>query len=360
MTLNIVYRLNLVEYRGESVGDDWTFYLHTPAGLAQMQSPIGPGETDQTQRVIGVREAQEDDEVVDTWWVSAIEADFVQDDRAASSRHLVPLIIAPGAVFMRTINIEVVEAGVSGINNTAVLDFEILAFVLDPDEPVPPLDVTLLPPDADPDIELPTVTAGECPEQFDAIAEGIGLSEVPVTAERVIELDRGAAGGNPLEEALAGFLTYFASDLGPRTFVPKISLYRISNPDGVEFWGGQNSSMGQRSQTQIIEALNDAIPVQGGGSPTFERATRAIVSELLNNKFTGEFGSAATALAELIMALVETLPERNTVARDLFTRETDLDGFTTTWNHAFFVEPTPFAGPDPDVWLVVWSDAYEE
>lgn len=360
MTLNIVYRLNRVEYRGESVGDDWTFYLHTPAGLAQMQSSIGPGEADQTQRVIGVREAEEEDDVVDTWWVSAIEEDFVQDDRAASSLHLVPLIITPGAVFMRTVNVEVAEAGVPGINNTAVLDFEILAFVLDPGDPVPPLDVTLLPHDADPDIELPTVTAGECPQQFDAVAEGVGLAEVPVTAGRVIELERGAAGSNSLEEALAGFLMHFASDLGPQTFVPKINLYRISNPDGTEFWGGQNSSMGQRSQNQIIEALDDAIPVQGGGSPTFERAPRAIVSQLLDNKFTGEFGSAATALAELIMALVETQPERNSVARDLFTRETDLDDFTRIWNHAFFVEPTPFSGPDPDVWLVVWSDAYEE
>jgi len=360
MSLNIVYRLNRVEYRGESVGDDWTFYLHTPAGLAQLQSSIGPGETDPTQRVIGVREAQEDDDVVDNWWVSAIEDDFVQDDRAVSSRHLVPLIVTPGAVFMRTVNVEVVEAGVSGVPHEAVLDFEILAFILGPDEPVPPLDVTVLPPDADPDIELPTVTAGECPQQFDAVAEGVGLTEVPVTAERMIELERGSAGSNPLEEALADFLMQFASDLGPQTFVPKIGLYRIANPDGIEFWGGQNSSMGQRSQTQIIEALNDAIPVEGGGSPTFERAPYAIVSELLNNKFAGEFGAAATALAELIMALVETQPERNAVARDLFTRETDLDGFTRIWNHAFFVEPTPFAGPDPDVLLVVWSDAFEE
>ncbi len=360
MDVDIVYRLDRIHYRGEAVGDDWTFYFQTPAGLSEMQSSVGTGETDSTQRVIGVRQAQEDDEVSDTWWVSVIEADFVTDDRAVSSRHVVPYIVHPGAHYSRTISVEVTEAGVLGQPNTATLDFELRAEILDPGDPTPPLDVTLLPPDADPDIEHPTVTAGECPQQFTAIAEGVGPSDVPVTAEKEIELDRGVAGTNQREEALAEFLTHFASDLGPFRFVPRIALYRVANPDGIEFFSGQNSSMGQRSQANIIEALNDAIPVQGGGSPTFEREDHAIVPDLLNHKQAGEFGAAATALAALIMELVDSQPERATVARHLFTRETDLDSFSRVWNHAFFVEPTPSSDPSPDLWLIVWSDAYEE
>ncbi|MDH5521368.1 MAG: hypothetical protein OEZ14_12640, partial [Acidimicrobiia bacterium] len=325
-----------------------------------MQSNLGIGETDSTQRVIGVRQVHQDDEPLDTWWVSVIEADFVQDDRAVSSRHVVPLAIQPGVQFMRTISVEIAEAGVTGHANTAVLDFVVRAEVLVPNEPAPSLDVTLLAPDADPDIEHPTVTAGDCPAQFTAVAEGVGPSEVPVTAELVVELDRGAAGSNPREEALAGFLTHFSSDLGPFNFVPKIALYRISNPDGIEFFCSQNSSMGQRSQANIIEALNDAIPVEGGGSPTFDREDDAIVPNLLNSKLTVEFGPAATALAALIMELVDTQPERTTVARHLFTRETELDWFTQVWNDAFFVDPTPFSDPSPDIWLIMWSDAYEE
>ena len=232
--------------------------------------------------------------------------------------------------------------------------------VLGPDEKVPTLDATLLPPDANPDIERPVLTAGEFPAQFEAVAEGVNPRSVPVIAERTSHLKLGETGSTDRDEILARFLKNYSSTYGPQHFVPEIALYKIRSEKGDPFWSSQNSSMGLRTQQRIMRALDKALPVQGGGSPAFHRARHAIIAELLQYKFASEFGPAATALADLIMELTEDRAHQASISRDLYSRETSLDWFSGVWNRAFFVDQTPFSSPDREAWLVLWSDAWEE
>ena len=362
MPFKILYHLDRVHYRGESIGSDWTFYIHTAAGLSKLEAKVHPGENHYRGWVVAVHpvDGEEGAELIDTWWVSAVEKDQAEDDFGVTSRFRVPLILEHGVEMMRTMTAEVVDTGRNGRRDVAQLDFKVAALVLDSDSPQPDLDATPVPRDARPEIEYPFATAGEFPTRFNAIADGVDPKSVPVMAHKVVELKLGEEPNNPRDQILARFLENFTYDVRPSGISPKIALYQISNRDGIRFWSSQNSSMGIRSQARIIDALNRAVPPLGGGTPRFERGRHNIVSLLLQPKFAGEFGPAATALADLIMVLTEIRPERVSISRDLFTRTVELNRFSGIWTNAFFVEPTPFSGPDPDVWLIVWTDAWEE
>ena len=359
MAQTIIYQVENFQYRGEGIGNDWLFYIRTQAGLAHFESSIRPGENDVTTRVIGILE-EESEEITDTWWVSVIEKDAGQDDRAASSKHIISLSVEPGNAYERMISVEVADTGRLGRNDKAVLDFHLLAYVLEDNEEVPTMDAEIIPPDPKPDIEYPTETAGSMPAQFPAIADGSNPKSVPVTAQLYANLTRGVAGKSPREDVLARFLNAFSSSYHPADFIPQISLYQISNEEDLSFWSSQNSSMGLRTQQRIINALNDAIPPLGKQTSRFERHRYELAGRLLAEKFAGEFGPAATALADLIMELTEDRPRRVSIGRDLYTRSEELNWYTGVWHNAFFIEPTPFSGPDKSIWLVVWSDGWEE
>ena len=360
MKHTVVFRLESIHYRGEAVGNDWTFYFRTLAGLTRIDSSIQPQEADRTPRVIGIAEVENTEEITDTWWVSVIEKDMTQDDRAVSSRHQVPLFIEPGAEYMRTISVDVADTGRIGRNDRATLDFEIIALVLDANEETPDLIASPTPQDPGPDIEYPTDTAGSFPHQFEAIAEGVNPRSVPVVASLEAILTTDKTGSSQRDNALVHFREAFTNTYPLPHLVPEIALYRIANAEGKLFWSSQNSSQGLRSQARIINALNDAIPPQGGKSPAFQRHRNALVTELLEPKFTGDFGAAATALANIILSLTTDRPERTSVNRDVYVRTEELNWFSGIWRRAFFVEPTPFSGPDNDIWLVVWTDGWSE
>ena len=360
MKSTIVYRLESIHYRGENIGNDWTFYFRTHAGLTRLESSLKVGEMNQVLRTIGLVDVEDQEELTDTWWVSVIEKDKAQDDRAVSSRYVVPLLIEPGAEFMRTISVDVSDTGRLGRNDRATLDFEILAYVLEPDQQTPALDASPVPADPKPDIEFPTDTAGNFPSQFEAIADGVNPKSVPVTAQLEAILTTGKTGNSQQDAALILFRDAFTSRYSPSHVTPEIALYRIANTEGIPFWSSQNSSQGLRSQSRIIDALNDAIPPQGGKSPSFQRRRNELIHELLDSKFTGEFGSAATALADLIITLTEDRPERTSISRDIYIRTEEINWFSGVWRRAFFIEPTPFSGPDQYIWLVVWTDGWEE
>ena len=358
MNLHIVYRLESVRYRGEGVGNDWHFYFRTQAGLTRLDSGIRLDDTSRPLKVIGIHTAQANTELTDTWWVSVVENDFFQDDRAASSKHVVPIYVEPGVEITRTITVEVTDTGRIGQSNRAWLDFEIVAAVLNPDQPLPELEA--IPQEADPDIERPTTTAGAFPDRFEAIADGVDPRSVPVVAHKVLQLERGVTPADNREERLLQFLEHFSNHHAPAHTPPSIALYRIENPDGILFWSSQNGSMGMRTQARIMDAVNEAIPAQGGGNPTFVRGKHTLVVELFGNTFAGTFGAAAAALAEVVMELTEDRPERTSINRDLYTRTSQLDWYSGMVTRAFFIEPTPFSGPDRDIWLVVWTDPWEE
>ena len=107
MNVHIVYRADRIRYMGEPIGNDWSFYFHTSAGISHFESSLEPGNVDQTPKVIGVFEAEENEELMDTWWVSVVEKDTMQDDRAVSSRHVAPIIVERGVEVIRTIPVEI-------------------------------------------------------------------------------------------------------------------------------------------------------------------------------------------------------------------------------------------------------------
>ena len=359
MPHTIVYQLENFQHYGEAIGNDWVFYLHTQAGLARIESSIRPREYDTTRRVIGIVE-EERGEITDTWWVSVIEKDATQDDLAASSKHIISMVVEPGNAYERMISVEVADTGRKGRNDKAILDFHFLAYVLEENEPVPSLDVEILPQDPKPEITYPTKIAGSLPAQFDAIADGVDPKSVSVSAQLQSQIVRGIAGKSPRENVLTRFIESFSVDYHPSDFIPQISIYYISNEDGIPFWSSQNSSQGLRTQSRIIDALNQAIPPLGKQTSRFIRHRGELSHRLLSEKLTGDFGPAATALADLIMELTEDRPRRVSINRDLYTRSEQLNWFTEIWHHAFFVDPTPFRGPDKGIWLVVWSDGWEE
>ncbi len=356
----VVYRVDRVHYSGEAVGNDWTFYFNTPAGLTRFGSSLGLGESMQAARVIGAYEAKEGALVTDVWWVSVIEKDFAQDDRAVSSRHLVPMTIEAGRSYTRTISVEVADTGRIGRNDRAILDFEITAEILDAGQDAPVLEAEVVSRDPGPDIEVPTETAGAFATAFTAIAEGVNPKSVSVAATLQVAQQLGAVNGHAHGEILSVFLEHFSSHSGSSQTPPQIALYRIENPDSVRFWSSQNSSMGLRTQTRIMDALHEALPSPGSSRTKFERRRGALIPVLLQSRFAGEFGPAATALANLIIALTEDRPERVSINRDVYIRTTELNWFSGVRHYAFFVEPTPFSGPDEYIWLIVWSDGWEE
>ena len=356
----VVYRVERIHYGGDAVGNDWTFYFNTAAGLTRFGSSLGLGETVESRRVVGVFEAKDGDQVTDAWWVSVIEKDFTQDDRAVSSRHLVPIVIEAGRSYTRTINVEVADTGRLGRKDRAMLDFEISAEILHAEQPAPALEAERVPREPGPDIEEPTETAGEFAASFRAIADGVNPKSVPVEASLEVLLQPGDVSSNAHGGALSQFLENFSSSMAPSHFDSQIALYRVANPEGIRFWSSQNSSRGLRTQARIMEALEQALPAQGSTQSNFERRRGALVPVLLESRFAVQFGPAANALAALIISLTEDRPERVAINRDIYTRTSALNWFSGVWHHAFFVEPTPFSGPDAFIWLVVWSDAWEE
>src|SRR5690606_68598 len=83
--LRNVYELTHVARSGENVGDDWTFYVHTGAGLVCLEGGV---HADSRPQVIGVRtrpapraEVEFDREL---WWASATERDRSASEHGAS------------------------------------------------------------------------------------------------------------------------------------------------------------------------------------------------------------------------------------------------------------------------------------
>jgi hypothetical protein len=149
----------------------------------------------------------------------------------------------------------------------------------------------------------------------------------------------------------------------PASYEPRAAIYAVENPDGQPFWVGRNSSMGQANNRRIVESFAAAAPPVGapihpdlGG---FEERQSLLV-ELLGDRNTVELGPTASAIAELIAALVEQYPEQAVVEREVFVRTALIGEISGEWCSAFIVDPTPYSGPDKLAYLVVWTDSWTE
>jgi hypothetical protein len=362
--LRVIYELVRVAYTGESIGEDWTFYLHTGAGLVCLDSKLGPGGEDRRIRVIGVREVEiEADEdgprfERELWWASATEHDPAVPDHGAGLFVPVSIPLEAEVEIWRSLEFDVAETGPAGrTRQTAHLRFDVRARVeVRGDEPSPKLDATPLVGDAA--VPKPQQTAGELPESFAAEVEGVEAM-IPVVGRRRQLVGRDYAGDDPRGLVLANFLTHHSGGFLPGWFEPRAALYELSNIDELPFWAGENSSMGLRNHRISIEAFAEAAPPLGAGLRAFE-VRRSLLAELLGHAHTAELGPAASAIAELIAELVSQHPERATVERQVFVRTATIDEHSGEWTRVLFVDPTPFAGPDTSLWMVAWTDAWTE
>ncbi len=364
--LRIIYELTRIAYTGESVGDDWTFYVRTGAGLVSFSESVGPG-TRFEARVIGVRERPTAGAEVEfereLWWASATEHDSAVPESGAGVFTPVWLPLEPGLELHRTLRFDVAEAGTwTRRGRLAHLRLEIRARVEAlGDAPAPSLAATPLVPDAA--VPRPERTAGELPALFEVALEGVDVDDLPVIAEQTVLVNRESVGGDPRAEALARFLTHFAGGFLPAWYEPRAAIYELRNRDDQGFWIGRNSSMGQRNNRKIIEAFAEAAPPLG--SPIADEAggfeeRRSLLIELLADVHTVELGPSADAIAQLIHALVDQYPERATVEREVHVRTALIDEISGEWTRAFIVDPRPYSGPDRLAYLVVWTDSWTE
>lgn len=361
--LRIVYELSGVSYSGASVGHDWTFHIHTGGGLVRFESNVRRGSEDGRVRVLAVHEVEAPDDapgfVHERWWVSAIERDAEFPDRGAGLSTPVAIALEAGAEVWRTLEFEVVEqTAVDEFRNAARLRCELRARVeLASEQPAPVIDAQPLALDAD--VPRPSQTAGELPESFDVELEGVGAGTLAVVATRRVLLELGEAADEPVAQVLAGFLANRVGGFAPAWYEPRIALYELRNVDARPFWSDPNSSMGQRNHERVIAALAAAAPPLGSESTPFELQA-SLLLRLFEFESTAQLGAAAASIAALVATLIEQHPEQAQVERQWYLRSSTIDDFSGEWTHVFFVDPTPFGGPDIHLWMVVWTTTWTE
>lgn len=364
--LRVIYELTDVAATGENLGDDWTFYVHTGAGLVSFSAAVH-STGDRPPRVIGVRTRPSPDTDPtferELWWASATEHDLAVPEHGAGLFTPVWIPLEPGLEVHRTLEFDVAEArNWARHNRVAHLRLDLRARVESASEaPAPALDATPLIPNAS--VPRPELTAGELPQQFTVNLEGIDIDDLPVVGDRILWVGRDDADDVPRAEALGRFLTHFAGGFMPAWHEPRAALYQLRNSEDQPFWIGRNSSMGQRNNRRIIEAFAGLAPPLGppihDGLGGFEERMSLLV-ELLGPAHTAELGPSAEAVAQLIAALVTQHPERATVEREVYVRTAMIDEHSGEWTRAFIVDPSPYSGPDESAWLVVWTDAWTE
>jgi hypothetical protein len=353
--LRIIYELTHVARSGEDVGRDWTFYVHTGAGLVCFSAGVDAGRR---TRVLGVRTRAELELASgaaferELWWASV-----KGPEQGTSLFTPVWLPLEPGLEVHRSLELDVARLG-----GRTHLRLDLRARIERVgDTPAPTLDVTPMRPNAA--VPRPEQTAGELPERFVAALEGVEVDKLPVVGERVLLLGRNHIDGDPGADALSYFLTHFAGGFLPAWYEPRAALYELRNPDDQPFWIGHNSTMGQRNDRRVIEAFAQLAPPLG--TPIFDELggfeeRSSLLVELLGDAHTAELEPSAKALAQLIAALTSQHPERATVEREVYVRTALIDEHTGEWTRAFIVDPSPFSGPDESAWLVVWTDAWTE
>jgi hypothetical protein len=343
-TLSIVR----IEYGGENIGTDLQLEAYAGTGVALAIEPdIGPGESHEHRYVLLETLAAHD-----TWLPTRVslrvtEKDPVRDDQGYMEVEASARVVGQGVLATVAVPLVVAEAG--SHRRTAVITVH-MQWEVQPASAEAPGHHVPAPAPTDP-----------LPEQFPAVANGQYDADVPVLASANVRARWDApipAGASERERAAARFLALNAGPVLPEGFVPELVLYRVASPQGTPIWVGDNSSMGARTQAQLLATLSTAIPPAGQRITDFEEVPSATL-HLLRFRDTAHYALAAAAFADLVRALTEQ-EDLAQVERRVFTRRSQTGEFTEVLDHLMFVDPTPNHGPTSHVWVIAWRDSSQE
>lgn len=209
----------------------------------------------------------------------------------------------------------------------------------------------------DPDCAGPTTetcSTSRLPRVFNGVAEGSGSDSVDVELRLVAsDMPICTRGGYvELWQLLDDFLDYVSWIDSP--VEPHVGVYRIANADGIPFFVGFNSSMGHRTQENLLQALQESLGDEGEGCRAFEKEGSLV------SRIDTDLENFADAAAN-ITAILEHLTEGNQdVNRPVHQRGCPLDSFSGLFDDAFFVDPHSGSGPETEAYLVVIRSGWEE
>jgi hypothetical protein len=344
-TLSIVR----VEYGGENIGTDLQLEAYAGTGVALAIEPdIGPGESHDQKYVLLETMAAHD-----TWLPTRVslrvtEKDPARDDQGYIEVEASARVVGQGVLATLAVPLIVAEPG--SHRRSAVITVH-LQWEVQPASVEP----------AGQHVPGPAPTE-PLPEQFPAVANGQYDADVPVLVEADARVRWDAPippGASERERAAARFLTLNAGPVLPEGFVPELVLYRVASPQGTPIWVGDNSSMGARTQEQLLATLSTAIPTAGQPITDFEEIPSATL-HLLRFRDTAHYALAAAAFADLVRALSEQEDALAQVERRVFTRRSQTGEFTEVRDHLMFVDPTPNHGPASHLWVIAWRDSSQE
>ncbi|MCB0364582.1 MAG: hypothetical protein H6624_08865 [Bdellovibrionaceae bacterium] len=207
--------------------------------------------------------------------------------------------------------------------------------------------------------------ANKLPTSFSFTGEGVG-GNVKVVANVLYSLEQGGVptpDADKLELLLLKFLDLQTGGGAPGFFTPNLSLYKLTPVKaGEKLWIGRNSSMGWRSIKMILADLEKQLPWPAANlceSFSTEYSTESVAKELIADKGLEKIVPAAENLAAIYK---EFRKEGHGYGMNdpLFTRGCQIDSFTGASYHVFFVDRTPYSAPETEVYMVLYTDAYEE
>lgn len=195
------------------------------------------------------------------------------------------------------------------------------------------------------------------PATIPAEAQGV-YAPVPVVLERVVSTREPAL--TPWEQQVRQQLARFGrqqSPLGllPPGLQPEAALYRVQGVDA--HW-----VFDPRTDGLLLPYLDSVLEVSPWGCVPFQ-APLFRASDLLTFSLEGRRALAMAAAADGLSDLLVSLGTADAGTwQPVYERACDLDdeGFNRLNTFVFFVDPTPFSGPDTESWLVVLRTGYSE
>lgn len=164
---------------------------------------------------------------------------------------------------------------------------------------------------------------------------------------------RGVYEGAPEYESI---LTRFHASIPDES--RRVALFEVKGDQ--KFWLGSSSSMGTRSLERMVGLMASNLTPERAdrcGSMTKEES---LLSHLFEGANATELAVGTGGLASLVTGLVSEGGESVRIERPVYVMGCVLDSFTYQTFSVFFVDPTPFRGPDENSYVVLVDSTVTE